>query len=599
MSENPVPIRVPKFVRSIYSHNPFYLISACLFVYGLKVYFGTSSGATFTPGEAGYIDPWNLMLSLCGVTTLMAVTAFLIVRLGKVWEDARSIVLVLLLMFLAISVSFDEILNRASWDAINLLMFGLLFSVAVSELLLHGLRIRLNWQYRVPFYMFLVLFFAFPAWASPELSNELRDVVRWRVALFPCLAGLITLGLIPAVRQGRQACSNNGTPWSWPMFPWSVFAFLLVGVCFRSWTLSISLDTGSMKTSIQSMDSAFGPYLLIPFLLPVICVVLEIAIVERLRKLQNALMICAGVLVLIAIPGLSPNSHHVTYRSFVGELMMHGASPVFMTVIAVMCFFAYAWLRGVRSASIGFVASCFACVFVGPTTTSPVTASFQMEPMFALGPLLIVFGFLRRQPIFALGGTTLLAIAVGWQASESFGGIFQYWQTERDILIYRCLVVAHAVLYSVLLIDLFLDNSQSKLLRRWGAILIPILAAFSWIKTVRLNEVVELMRFGYLVFLASSCLLYALLTKERDFWHLGFINLGFLGVFLTWHGYAWFRQLRIADGVQPLIYGGACFAVAIVISLLKSGAFDRFIRRFKSDDALSSNVETLPSNGDS
>ncbi len=76
---------VPKILRAIYVHNPFYLISACLFVYGLQ--------AVFRPGEVhffferhsvAYIDPWWLMASLCGVTLLMAVTAYLVVRIGKV-----------------------------------------------------------------------------------------------------------------------------------------------------------------------------------------------------------------------------------------------------------------------------------------------------------------------------------------------------------------------------------------------------------------------------------------------------------------------------------------------------------------------------------
>jgi hypothetical protein len=489
-------LRLPKFLQYIYTHNPFYLISACLFVYGIKVYFGTSSGPTFTPGELGYIDPWGLMLSLCGVTAVMAVTAFLIVRLGKVWEDARSIVLVLLLMFLAISVSFDEILNRASWDAINLLLFGLLFSIAVAEFLIRGLGIRLVWQYRAPFYAFLTLFFAFPAWASPELSGQLRDVVRWRVAMFPCFAGLITLALLPAVRRGRHMCENNGTPWSWPLFPWSVFAFMLVGVCFRSWTLSISLDTGSMKTSIRSMDSAFGMYWLVPFLLPVICVVLEVAIIERLEKLQNAMMVCAGLLVVIAIPGLSPNSHHVTHTRFLRELTTTAASPVFLTLIGVMGFFAYAWIRKVRSANIGFLACCFACVFVGAETTSIQSATLQVWPMYIFGPLLIVYGFLRKQSVFAIGGTAMLTLASGWQSTAFLSNELQLIATT------------HIVLFSVVFATLFFDDAEAKSIRRLASFFIPVLATISWAKTTRVHELAEYigwLRFSYLLFLTTVC----------------------------------------------------------------------------------------------
>jgi hypothetical protein len=571
--------RIPKFVQAIYNHNPFYLLSACLFVYGLKVYFGTSSGATFTPGEEGYIDPWNLMLALCGVTAVMAVTAFLIVRFGKVWEDARSIVLVLLLMFLAISVSFDEILNRAAWDAINLLFFGLLFSITVVELLVRGLQIRFAWSYRLPFYLFLGLFFAFPAWASPEMSSELRDVVRWRVAMFPCFAGLITLTLIPAVRKGSMACYNNGTPWNWPMFPWSIFAFLLIGVCFRSWTLSISLDTGSMKTSIQSMDSAFGPYFLIPFLLPVICVVLEIAIVERIKKLQNAMMVCGGVLVLMAIPGLTPNGHHVTYLSFLKEVTSAVASPLFLALIAVSLFFAYAWARNVRSAGVGFLACCFGCIFIGPGTVSRATLEFQLWPMYVFGPLLVVLGVIRKQSLIALGGAALLAIAAGWQGTASVLPQF------------RVLAASHIVLLAVLIMALFFDGAEVKTYCRILAGIVPIMAFVTWAQTMRVEEIrlsVDHVRFWYLFFLASLCLIYAYLSREEIFWQLGFVNLGLLAVYMIWQGYHVAKQVTIPAGVQPLIYGGACFALAIFISLLKGGVFNRYFSHPTTENSLSS-----------
>jgi len=110
--------------RFLYNHNPFYVISAGFLLYGVKL--------VFRPGEVEYVDPWHLLTALSCVTLAMASAAFGIVRFGKVWEDARSIILVLLLMFLAISVSFDEILNQQAWDAFRLLLTGFLFSVAVS-----------------------------------------------------------------------------------------------------------------------------------------------------------------------------------------------------------------------------------------------------------------------------------------------------------------------------------------------------------------------------------------------------------------------------------------------------------------------------------
>ena len=161
-------LRVPKLLRLLYVHNPFYLLSAGFFVYGLQMLFRPGEVEfLFDRESVAYINPWSLTVSLCGVTTLMALTAFLIVRFGKVWEDARSLVLVLLLMFMSISVSFDEIVTLASWDedslrpAVELFLFGFGFALTITEVLVRGLGIRFPWLYRGPFYGLLALFFVF------------------------------------------------------------------------------------------------------------------------------------------------------------------------------------------------------------------------------------------------------------------------------------------------------------------------------------------------------------------------------------------------------------------------------------------------------
>ena len=68
-------------VRVVYTHNPFYLLSAWLDFTGLRFSFDTS-GRTFQT-EA-------LMLGLIGYTTLLALAAWVLIRVGKVWEDVRG-----------------------------------------------------------------------------------------------------------------------------------------------------------------------------------------------------------------------------------------------------------------------------------------------------------------------------------------------------------------------------------------------------------------------------------------------------------------------------------------------------------------------------
>ena len=51
-----------------------------------------------------------MMLGMAGYTLLLAVTACLLVRFVGVWDDVRTVLLLVVLMFLATSVTFDEVL---------------------------------------------------------------------------------------------------------------------------------------------------------------------------------------------------------------------------------------------------------------------------------------------------------------------------------------------------------------------------------------------------------------------------------------------------------------------------------------------------------
>ena len=138
-------------VRLLYTHNPFYAVSASLILYGFYL--------AFRADETAVQHPWRLAMALCGYTAVLAVTALLIIKLGKVWEDARSIVLILLLQFAALSMSFDELCSTQPATAAGLLTFGFGFALFVSETLLLGLGIRLPWLFRLPYYLLLGLFF--------------------------------------------------------------------------------------------------------------------------------------------------------------------------------------------------------------------------------------------------------------------------------------------------------------------------------------------------------------------------------------------------------------------------------------------------------
>ena len=190
------------------------------------------------------------MAILSGYTMPLAAAAGLIIRLGKVWEDARSILLVVVLLFLALSVSFDE--------------SGLAFAVFLSEGLFWLLGIRLAPLIRTGFYLILSLFFIYPVGPNFLLHRGSTEALLWGIFAFPSAMALCFLWLVLAIRRGASYVRNNGTPWKWPWFPWVLFGVLAFGVSVRSYYLCISFVSGGRG------DTMFGPYFLVPFLL-VLC----------------------------------------------------------------------------------------------------------------------------------------------------------------------------------------------------------------------------------------------------------------------------------------------------------------------------------------
>ena len=133
------------FARFLYNHNPFYVISAALVFWGLRNSFDTATDA---------FNAWPLTLSLACFTVLLVTTAVLIVHWGKVWDDARSILLLVVLMFLGMSVTFDSVLANSPAVAKWYYLGGLAFAVAIAETALRSLPLRLPALYRAPFYFY-------------------------------------------------------------------------------------------------------------------------------------------------------------------------------------------------------------------------------------------------------------------------------------------------------------------------------------------------------------------------------------------------------------------------------------------------------------
>ena len=256
-------------IRWVCTSNPFYVLSAGLFLAGLWISFGAQAEA---------VQTWALMSSLAGYTLLLAVTAYLLVRLANVWDDVRTVLLLVVLMFLATSVTFDEALVLSPGHGVRCCLVGLLFAVAVSEGLLRGTGLRLPALFRVPYYLILALFFLYPLAVSALVEEPRSEPLLWGLFGFSSAAGLVFLTLLPAVRRGADCVLDNGSPWRWPQYPWALFVMLAIAVPGRAVLLCWSMHL------IRELDQlVFGPYFLIPFGLSLTVLLLEFALVSRRR----------------------------------------------------------------------------------------------------------------------------------------------------------------------------------------------------------------------------------------------------------------------------------------------------------------------------
>lgn len=313
------------WLQRIYPHNPLYLLSVTLALYGINLATDQAYDAE-NDLKTSLLFAYIVMLSLAG---------WLVVRFGRVWEDGRTILLAVLLMFAALSAGYDLLcLNDAAAGARRLaLAFG--FCAAVVEAILFGLHIRLPVLYRLPFYLQLALLFAFPAMLG-RLSLEGRETAMCMGVLgFSVAAAVSLLLLLPAIWTRCLYTGDNGTPWSWPYYPWSIFAFTTIAMSVRLWMLSVSF------THAKGLAPAFHPFFLAPIVLVLGVVLLEIGLRHCAPTLQRFAMATIAAAGAVSFPGSVSKAQNLSLEL----LETHLAGPPMLAAIAVAATSFVAYVR--------------------------------------------------------------------------------------------------------------------------------------------------------------------------------------------------------------------------------------------------------------
>lgn len=560
----PAPTQAPavgqvayRLILRLSTDNPFYVISALLVLVGLWSSFGA---------QVRNEQTWALMIGLGGYTLLLAVPACLLVRFGGVWEDVRTVLLVVVLMFLATSVTFDEPLTRDPEFGAGCSLLGLVFASLVSEVVLRIMRLNLPTGFRVPYHLALALFFLYPVGLLPVLDRPRSPELEWGLYLFSPLAGVIALTLLPAVRRGPGYLRDNGSPWPWPWYPWALFVFLGFAVLARSFLLCWSMQ--HVERSVPER-LIFGPYFFAPFLLAVGVVVLEAGLTVGSRGVSRAGLALPAVAALLSAVGHRGDD---LYQEFFHEFTTRlGATPLFLALAAAAAFYAVAALRRVPGAGGMLVGTVLAATVVGPETADlNHLAAPRPEPLVLAALLVFSSGLLGRSAGRCLAAVGLAAAAVlagPWSQAVREGAAF------------------HVVVVGMLAVGAAFDGGLARSLRTLGAALAlaaSVAVTLGWVEVP--GSAARLAR-EYAPIVALVLAAYGTALRHRPSQAAAGLA---VAVWLLAAGGGLYLELRrTVHGLDAIVAGLVLLVVAELISLAKAGLLPRrFARASKSPPAV-------------
>lgn len=529
--------------------NPFYLISAGLILYASTVIFNTANIWMETGIPVGI---------LAAYTALCAATVIFIVRHGKVWSDARSLLFVILALPLALSAGLDDKLLSTPRVGGVWLTGSILFTAGMFGWVRRGLGIRLNRPLWSVFAAMLAVFFLWPLLQSRLVIDwpDDREPAMWGIILFPAVFALAAMPLLLPVKRGEFLVRENGTPWKY-LSP-VLFGLLGCAGILRSYLLSISFYPARGVGGYGSMESGFGGWMLLPILLVAAMIVAEGLITDRRREWCPLLAIIAGVVFfLVGARWHLPGSSRLA-GSFYREAWGSSIPGFLPPAAALFCLLGYMGLRRVVWAACA-AGALLAAVALWRGWEYLPAVSPKTACLLLAGILTLVFAglavWLRRRWV------TLVFLY--WLIGGA-GGFLLYREAVPDI--YPVLAALIAVTFVV---GTTARDRSIEALGLFGASLLFFAAIYrtdhapGWIEIAFLagNYAVVL---GYLL---------------RRFWIPAAVESGLL---LIWGALAVFRLIDRLEwrGAGIVFWSLLFFAVAFLISLTKGGILQKKVREW-------------------
>ncbi len=540
-----IEVRHP-FARLLVNKNPFYVISAACVIHGSSYWFRSNADA----------EPWSLMALVGGFIFLLTIIGFCVVKFGRLWDDARSIFVMLFLLFVELALSFDDAFVTDWKDGCLLLICGWLFVVLVFEFLFHSLRIRFRALFRVPFHTMLALLFLYPlsmVWAI-QLSHQ--RMIQWQLLGFNVAVAVSVFLLLPAIRRGKRYADSNGTPWIWPLFPWLPIGILIVALTVRGFAMCASLDPAILQsvTLARELQSVFDYYFLCPIILAVAFVLFEFGRVECSGRLTSFALTIPVLVVFLAVPTTRPSS---LQYAFLQDLSTTICTPLFFSLCASACFYLLAAIRSVRAAEWYLSAAVLGFVYVSPDTASWSShAAPQIWPLVVVSVAHTILGLLRRGLLQSVFGITLVVASC-----HNFGVA----QIGRPFMV---AAEVHAALAVMLFVGLYRTNRL--VLSLVAVILTSVVAGVLFSTHGDVAQISPAMRFGYATAMLAATVTLFFVTRLWVYASAATVLLSCLAAATARN--VWL-QIRHIHGWQGLVFyaaGVVWLLIAIAVSVWKA-----------------------------
>lgn len=534
-------------LERIATHNPLYAVSAALVCYGLQVSFPASDVSGYAP---------KLAVCLAAYVLLLTGVAIGLRRLGTLWQDLRTVGLLVVLLLPMISVTLDETLLAAPSTGRLWELVGGVFAAVISEALLLGLRVRLPLWYRLPYHLLLALFFVYPLLFAPSAAGVPVDphsaALQWKLFGFAQAgAAILLIGLI-AILRGPEYVSQNGTPWRWPLYPTTIFAFLVVCLVGRSYYLCRSFHP------IGERESIFGPYFLVPLMLVIGVLTLVAGVCNRNATARNVGLAIPWLALLMT--DVEPNRDQF-YSEFLSRFeAATTALPPLVMLWMVSGIFAVPAISRVRWSIYHLVTALVLTAYVGPRSTSLVdginlTGANHWTMLIAAGCLL-ARGLRRRETFDTLLGAMCIAAFVDLLARR-----LPWFPTE--------FVAFHALLAILLPIGIVWGEKRGYWFRLTSALmLIGGSAAWHWPHLAPLFRHAQWAHAAwYPIGAVAIGAAATYITRDRTFrdatgWMLALATYKY-----GWKYYIWAKKYVV--GLDAIVLGLVSLAAAVRVSLRK------------------------------